>query len=50
MTIDQITSLIAAHTHGLTAVAEPVEESLEVRVHGMKLARQEAFNQALGLK
>jgi hypothetical protein len=51
MTIGQITSLIAAHTHGLATVESvPVEASFEVRMHEAKMVRQERFNDALDLR
>jgi hypothetical protein len=49
MSAEQITTLIEAHIHGL-APAAPVGESWEVRLYAMRVARQAAFNAALGLR
>lgn len=50
MSAEQITNVIAAHTHGVTPAPVPADESLEVRLHAAKLERQAAFNAALGLR
>lgn len=50
MSAEQISNVIAAHMQRVSPAPVVAEESLEVRLHAMKMQRQAAFAAALGLR